>query len=700
MKENRDELDFEAIMREFSSEEPAQEPTEEPVEAPIAEPAEVSAEEPEQILPAPEEPMEDQPLVLPPKESGVTEDTIRLEQLNHLRESIAAAQEESTEEVPQEPEDATVRIPELELAEPEDAQEQPLPESEQSEPQEPAQEQPRPRPIPFQPKNRLQALKRELIAGPEKRYYEISEQGVGKLQLGILLCLVLVAIAAAADGVYALGNLSDNRLKLMVYGQVLILLLGGLMSSRLMVDGMASLFHGRFTMNTLLTFSFLACCADGAFCLKELRVPVCGAFALEAAMGLWAVYHRRTAQMGQMDTLRKAARLDGLTHVQGYPDGNPGVVTMDGKVSDFMDRYDTPSAPEHTQNVFALLALLLSIAVAVLAGLRNSLSMAVQILATTLLVAAPAGSFVAVSRPFAVLERRLHSVGAVMCGWQGISRLCRKAAFPLTDEDLFPPTAVKMNGMKFCGDRDPDKILAYAAALMQENGGHLAPLFRDMLVSHNGVTYPVENVQFYDGGIGGVICEEPVLVGTMDFLKRMGVELPEGTMVKQAVYISVDGELGGLFAITYPKSHSVAVALSALHSCRWMKSVVLAKDFMLAEGFMRDKFGSSVRRLQYPARQDRDALAQLQPQQEDISMALLTKPGLLPRVYAVSGARAVRRACRMGLTIHLLSGSIGVLIMAAIAVLGDTMLLTPINILLYLLVWLLPSVLVTALARG
>ena len=43
-----------------------------------------------------------------------------------------------------------------------------------------------PAPIVFTPRSRLRELKKKLVAGPEKRYYELSEQGLGKLQLAIL----------------------------------------------------------------------------------------------------------------------------------------------------------------------------------------------------------------------------------------------------------------------------------------------------------------------------------------------------------------------------------------------------------------------------------------------------------------------------------------------------------------------------------
>ena len=45
--------------------------------------------------------------------------------------------------------------------------------------------------------------------------------------------------------------------------------------------------------------------------------------------------------------------------------------------------------------------------------------------------------------------------------------------------------------------------------------------------------------------------------------------------------------------------------------------------------------------------------------------------------------------------IHLLGGILGLLVMASLAYLGNTELLTPLNILAYQLIWAVPGVLVT-----
>ena len=695
-----EELNLEDILQEFGADDrsligkPAFEIPDRDVRQEEAAP-EVSAEEPESVEEAAEVPAEEpETPAEEPEEAGA-------------EETESAEEDSEREEAPQtDEEDDTIRLDDLsqiaqrkESAASMEGETSRLDSIWENEPEIP-EGGIQPPPIAFRPKQRLWELKRKLIAGPEKRYYELSEIGVGKLQAAMLVCFLVVAMSAAAGVMYSAGLVPENRQRLMVFSQVLAMLLGALMGSQQMIEGVSDLFHGKFTMNTMLTVTFLACCADSVLCLQELRVPICAAFTLEVFMALWAAYHRRTTEMGQMDTMRKAVRLDSICLSPDYYDGKSAFLRGEGQVEDFMDHFSAPSGPEKIQRIFALLSLLLSAAIGVMAGLRHGVSMGVQIFSTSLLAAVPAGFFVAITRPEAVLERRLHSVGTVLCGWKGIKALKCRMLFPLTDNDIFPVGSTKMNGVKFYGDWDPEVVIAYAAALMRSNGGSLAAVFDQLLAGRSGIRYTAQNLQFYgNGGIGGEINGEPVLMGSLEFLKSMGVEIPEGVMVKQAVYTSIDGELSGLFAITYTRMKYSARGLSTLNGYKKIRSVILAEDFMLTGPFLKEKFGINPRRLVFPSREERAELTGKKPGAEDPVLALTTQDGLAPAAYAISGIRALRTAWNLGLTIHMTGGILGLLIMAALGFIGSAALLTSVNVLLYQLVWMIPGLLVTLWPR-
>lgn len=557
-----------------------------------------------------------------------------------------------------------------------------------------------PAPIVFTPRSRLKELKKQLVAGPERRYYELSEMGVGKLQAAVLLNLLVVLISGGVTALFALELVPENRMKLVIFSQVLAMLISALLGCNLMLDSLDDLFKGRFTVNTLLTLTFAACLIDGVFCLKELRVPCCAAFSLEMTMALWARLQKHNTEMAQMDTMRKAVRLHGIVRVENYYEGKDGLLRKEGEVSDFMDTYKKMPSPEIVQSIYAVLSLLVCIGIAVFAGMLHGLSMGVQILSTSLLVAVPASFFVSISRPMAILEARLHMVGTVLCGWEGVKDLCGKAVFPISDLDLFPQGSTKLNGVKFYGSRNPDEVVSYTTSVIHIAGGGLVPVFDQLLKSRNGSVYPVHSFRNYgDGGIGGEVDGLPVLVGTMAFLRDMGVEIPEGTMVSQAVYAAVDGELCAVYAISYAKMRSAAAGLVTLCGYRKLKPLKLSGDFMLTEDFLRSKFNVKTKRIAFPDRDTCQKLQQHPIDPEEPVLALTTREELVSAAYAITGARALRLSTKLGVIIHLIGGTLGLIIMLVLGYLGSTQLLTPANILLYQLIWAVPGLLMTEWTR-
>lgn len=558
----------------------------------------------------------------------------------------------------------------------------------------PAQE-----PIPL--RSNLRELKRKLIAGPEKRYYELSDQGVFSLQISIVLNLLVVAFCAGSAIMFSMGMVPDNRLRFVIFTQVLAMFISALLGSHQLLDGLGELFHGRFTINTLLSVTLIVCCVDAYHCLQELRVPCCSGFALQMTFALFGRYHRRSTETLQMDTLRKATHLRSIVKEGDYIDGKPVLLRGEGDVDDFTNTYAKASTPEKIQSVYCLLALAACIGLAVLAGMRyESVSLAFQVLSVSLFAAVPASFFVSLTRPAAILEHRLHMVGSVLCGWQGVVGLRGKACFPLKDEDLFPLGSTKLNGVKFYGNREPEQILSYASSLIGVSGGGLVPLFRNMLKNRGGSEYPVTEFRDYGvGGIGGIIRGEAVLLGNLDFLQSMDVDIPQGTTVAQAVYMSINGELSAVIAISYAKMRSTSAGLTSLNGFRKLQPVMLAEDFMLTPEFLHGKFSISTRRMIFPDRATREALSQRQPNPEDTVLALATRDELVSLVYPVTGANALKKACSLGLIVHILGGIVGLLIMFALAFQGSVEVLTPEKVLLYQLIWMVPGLLVTEWAR-
>ena len=715
-EKNQGEFSLEDIMREFGAVIPTS--VKEPeVSQPVSqkpEPEEVPAP-PEKEVPAPAP----QPEPEAEPADDMNGDTIRLpdpagaEAPEPIHEE-PAEELESTRKFDAIHKDATVRLNNIceavkdtspldmtETAEPAQETVEPFSENWEPEYEQPIGEYVPPQPILFHPRSRLRELKRKLIAGPEKRYYEIVEEGFGKLQAAIFLSVLVFFLSAGATALNAMGLILESRLRFMIFVQFFGMLISAFLGSFHLLEGVSDLFQKRFTLNTLLVFTFLVCCVDGVFCFRELRVPCCAAFSLAVTMSLWRNYQNRSTEMGQMDTMRKAVRLDSLVTENDYYEGTAGVLRGEGQVEDFMDFYKQTPKTEKVLCTYALVVLIASVAIGVVGIVLHGVSLGFQVMAASLLVGMPVSAFIASSRPMALLEKRLHSVGTVICGWKGIEALSTKLVFPLSNEDLFPAGTAKLNGVKFYGSREPDQVVAYATALIVADNGALAPLFTQLLDSRNGRHYEVENFRYYgSGGIGGEVCGEPVLVGVLPFLREMGVEIPDGTRVNQAVYVAIDGELFGLFAVNYQKDKSSGAGLTSLCAYKDLTPVMTSSDFMLTESFLRSKFSVNTRRMAFPSLEVRSELTGKKPHEEAPVAALVTRDGLAPLAYAVTGARAVRKSWIAGNIVHMLGGILGLAMMLVLAILGSSELLTPVNMLLYQLIWLIPGILITEWTRS
>ena len=734
MSEKEQEFTLEDIIREFGShpEKPVQEQPEE-AQLPEEEPAvqqtqeSVAQEQPPVSGEALSEPavtgdtIRVAPVSLPqeeePAEPAVIGDTIRVDTV-----AVAAATEPAVSlgdtvrldtarfgkgqvhDAPPAEEESAIQ------PQPEQKEEEPFSENWEPEYEQPIADYVPPRPVLIHPRAKIRELKRKLVAGPEKEYYALLERGVGKLQVAMFFSMLVVLISAVATGLYALDMVGPERMKLMIFGQLLTMLISALLGSYQLLEGVSDLKGKRFTLNTLLCFSFLLCTADGIICLQEqVRVPCCAAFGLQMTMSLWSAYQRRNTRLGQLDTMRKASTLTGIGLQEQYMDDQAALLRGEGRVEDFMESYGKPSRLSKVVSVYALIVLFLSIGLGTAAGVIHGMSggvmagagIGIQTAAVTLLVAVPASMHIAISRPLAVLERRLHHLGAVLCGWRGVEGLSKKALFPVTHGDLFPGNTVKLNGVKFYGDRDSDQVVAYAAALVSADGGVLVPIFEQLLDSRNGVHYRVENFNPYgNGGVGGEVCGEPVLVGTLEFLKSMGVEIPTGIQLKHAVGVSVDGQMCGLFALTYDRHRAAAAGLQTLCGYRGLKPVLTSGDFMLTEKFLASKFSVKGKRILFPEHSCRKELREKTLSADKNILAMTTTDSLAAAAFCVTGARTAKKACTAGVIMHMVGGVLGIAMIAVLAILGARNLLTPSNMLLYQLIWTVPGILITEWTRA
>lgn len=713
---NTDQFDIEDIIREFGSaaqeELPAEELTEEEIQAePPQEAQEEAAEEaPEE---APGEALEEEYEIdfsLPQEfftepEPAIFEDevdTIRLDNVADLQETqehfgdtqaLPSLEQLRTEESPEPNMQATQRVDleDVKTADLGDTRPVSVPEELKV---------PRQSRFVLHPQqNPLKELKKQLTAGPERLYYQMAEKGTGKLAAAILANFVVVLLCATVTALQAFGVVGESYLRAVIFGQILAMFISALLGSFQLIEGAADLFRKRFSLNTLLGLAFLVCIADGVLALQSLRIPCCAAFCLAMTFSQLSAYHKRTTLSSRLDTMRKATSLEGM-YAASQEDGRKLFVKGEGQVDHFMRGIYTRSLPEKIQGIYAIAALGVSFLLGVGTVFWQDVSAGVQVWAVSLLLALPAGSFITSTRPVAILERRLSKLGTVLCGWEGLSRAKGKADYPVFYSDLFPEGYAKMNGVKFFGSLAPEEVVSYATALMQATESGLSPLFLTLLENHSGRLLEADDLQAYEHGVGGQVEGVQVLAGSLSFLRQMGVEADESLYISQSICVAIDGELSGMFAITYDKNRAAAAGLQTLCAYSGLRATIVAADPMLTGSFLQKKFSARPSRLYFPDYPTRQAMRNAEPEEDSKPVLLVTKPGLAASAYGITGARSAYTASMLGTIVQMVGGAVGLVMLAILVVIGALHLITPVNMFLYQLIWLVPGWLITEWTRA
>jgi hypothetical protein len=183
-------------------------------------------------------------------------------------------------------------------------------------------------------------------------------------------------------------------------------------------------------------------------------------------------------------------------------------------------------------------------------------------------------------------------------------------------------------------------------------------------------------------------------------MQAMEIEVPENARLSYAVYVAIENELSGLFAVSYEKSQSVAASLTSLTAYRGLSCVLTSDDFALTYGFLKGKFGIKPKRFHLPDYPVRAELRQKELAEDAPVLMMTTALGLAPYAFGVTGARVLKSALRGGLVVHMMGGILGLFIVGVLAWAGIADILTPTNVLLYELLWMVPGLLITEWTRS
>ena len=522
---------------------------------------------------------------------------------------------------------------------------------------------------------------------------------------GLGLCIVVLRILELLSVFLTLyADLGWSFLSTLFGGSMLahllliLLILMLALSFNVFSEALRALARGEFPQDVLLTLAALFALIDSFGAASAGRTPFTAALGLLLLLRLWGGCNRRLACLETLRLLRDSAPAVGIVDVQLSSETRRGITRAKPSLKDFMQQLETPDAVRRAMGVYTPIAALLCIAGAALIARRADCG---YFWAGTLLFlgAVPTASLMSYERVYFLLSKRLHAARAALCGWHGASVFGGEHAVLVGDDDLFPEGSLSLNGFKVY-QGNPERLIAYAAAAARCSGGALFPLFDALLDAHSGRHYTVDKFRFYDsGGVGAQIRDDIILLGSLDFMQRMGVHMDGGSKVRQAAYLSLNGELAAVFAIKYNAPSEVKQGLLSVARSRYFRIVLATRSFLATPEFIKGKFGLPPDSVSFPPVKDRLRLSGSKLKKTGAQGALLCRDSFLGYAGTVAAGRLLRAVGRAGALLSVLGGLLGLGLMAVLAVLPAFEAATALNLLLYVLVWLVPTALLCLWAR-
>lgn len=531
-------------------------------------------------------------------------------------------------------------------------------------------------------------------------------KGLKSLRLRSVLVMLLILPAVWLTAVQALPDAlaeqlgMDNgvlRCYVLAAVQALALLLG----IDIVLSGLARLFRGKPGMDALVALANLFSLTD-ALLLPLLtkgaidRAPFCAV----GVLSLWCVMSgtllKRRGQRIACRTAASASEPYLVTRDEGKWNGKDTYMKWSGPVKGFGSQMQGEDGAQQIYQVVVPILIaactLFALISSVGRGRKEDLSWC---LAAIFSAAGALSATFCFGMPWLRLCQRLNKSGAALAGWQGVLRETRGANLILNDIDLFPIGSVQLNGIKVFGNFPIDKVVAVTATVIRDAGSGLEKTFYDLLRSQ-GTLYRngSEFTAHEGGGASETIRGEQILVGSASFMALMDVSLPPGLKVKNAVFCAIDGELAGIFALNYHLPNTVPYAIDALIRNK-IVPVLATRDFNLIPSMLRQKCKLPVEKMEFPAVERRRELSDKEQEHSDVLTAVLCREGLGPFAEAVVGGRRLRGAVRFSTVLACLGSTVGALLGFYLTFVAAYASLTPMNVMLFLLMWLVPTPLIS-----
>ena len=377
-------------------------------------------------------------------------------------------------------------------------------------------------------------------------------------------------------------------------------------------------------------------------------------------------------------------------------------------LSDFLKNSYSFDPSDYLSSVMAPVGVGLCILIGLLEWmLTGDILTAMSALTVNACIAVPVTGVLALHLPLFSLCKKALKKGAMLTGFGAIKQFSGVNEVVFDAFDLYPTGAVRLVGLKTFGGQRIDEALLCAAAVVHHVGGPMQSTFDQIIQGRHKILPKVESVSYEDKqGLIGWVGNKRVLIGNRQFLQKYGIDaLPLNDEKKyrkgeyDLTYFASGGKLFAMFVLHYQPGAKIAEELERLEYNGVNVLIKTMDPNITAEKIARDfeLYFQTVKVL--PIRLTNQLNESIKKPDETTKTYLVTKGKIESFARILSACIRLKSNSTLTVLIQWISVILGFAIVAFLTFYAGVTQIGAVELLLYLLFWILASLLVPRIRK-
>ncbi|MBQ3257974.1 MAG: hypothetical protein IJA67_11255 [Oscillospiraceae bacterium] len=518
-----------------------------------------------------------------------------------------------------------------------------------------------------------------------------------RVRLSAVLCVISAWIALGLPVFGSLRNPATAATMCMML--LLTVMLAG---ADILARGFTALLRRQPTLHSLVFVSCIASVIDALVIIstkgKGGYLPFCAVSAISVCFAIYGSLLYCRSQRLNFKTLEQCAEPLTISVDYGIVDEETTTVYRTiGHPEQYIHRSEEEDLAE---TVYGLAAPLLLVGIPVLSLLAALLSDGMgdffHILAAMYAAAPAFSALLAFPLPYFLTQRDLYATKSAIAGWTGTKEIGRVSTMIVTDRDLFPDETVVINSIRIVDGVNPELTMSYFCSMIKESGSCLVPAFEQLAENNDCELRPVEEFQCHEaGGLSGMIGPDEVLIASHSYMKLQGFRIPARKKDSEnALFMAVNGHVIAYIVMDYKPIKSVRAGLeSALRGS--VEMVFAARDFNITPLLISKKFKSPTDTLRFPSYKQRYEITSHADSDTAVSAAVVSRKSFFSYAAVVEKARYLYRSVTLSVALSAVSSVMGIVLMFIMALTGAGSAVTVGRLLIFMLLWLVPTLALT-----